>query len=123
VAQGLLGHLGAWHHRTQQGADRVVRHHLLRCRAPARWLGQDLLPDYARLCGFGAKTGIEIEEETGLVPDGAWKMETKGEGWSPGDTVNLAIGQGELKVTPLQAARLYAAIGNGGTLYSPRSSR
>ncbi len=83
-------------------------------------LGQDLLPDYARLCGFGAKTGIEIEEETGLVPDGAWKMETKGEGWSPGDTVNLAIGQGELKVTPLQAARLYAAIGNGGTLYQPQ---
>lgn len=83
-------------------------------------LGKDLLPDYARLCGFGAKTGIEIEEEMGLVPDGAWKMETKGEGWSPGDTVNLSIGQGELKVTPLQAARLYAAIGNGGTLYQPQ---
>ena len=83
-------------------------------------LGQDLLPDYARLCGFGAKTGIEIEEESGLVPDGAWKMEAKGEGWSPGDTVNLAIGQAELKVTPLQAARLYAAIGNGGTLYQPQ---
>jgi penicillin-binding protein 2 len=83
-------------------------------------VGQDVLPDYARRCGYGAKTGIEIEEETGLVPDPAWKLETKGEGWSPGDTVNMAIGQSELQVTPLQAARLYAAIGNGGTLYQPQ---
>jgi penicillin-binding protein 2 len=83
-------------------------------------IGHEVLPSYARQCGFGGLTGVEIEEETGLVPDPAWKVETKGEGWSAGDTVNQAIGQGELKVTPLQAARLYAAIGNGGTLYQPQ---
>jgi len=81
---------------------------------------ENLLPDYARRCGFGAPTGIEIEEEAGLVPDPAWKIQAKGEGWAPGDTVNMAIGQGELLVTPLQVANLLAAVGNGGTLYRPQ---
>ena len=83
-------------------------------------VGQDVLPDYARRAGFGARTGIEVEEAPGLVPDPAWKIQTKGEGWAPGDTVNLAIGQGELLVTPLQVAVMLAAVGNGGTLYRPQ---
>jgi penicillin-binding protein 2 len=83
-------------------------------------LGTEVLPDYARRCGFGALTGIEVEEDAGLVPDPTWKIQTKGEGWAPGDTVNLAIGQGDLQVTPLQAAVLLAAVGNGGTLYRPQ---
>jgi penicillin-binding protein 2 len=80
---------------------------------------QGLLPDYARKFGFGARTGIEIEEEPGLVPDPAWKIQAKGEGWAPGDSVNLAIGQSELQVTPLQVVTMLAAVGNGGTLYRP----
>lgn len=82
---------------------------------------QHVLPDYARRFGLGARTGIEVEEEAGLVPDPEWKIQAKGEGWAPGDTVNLAIGQGELLVTPLQMAALLAAVGNGGTLYSPQT--
>ncbi len=84
--------------------------------------GQDqaLLPRYARLCGFGAPTGIEVEEDGGLVPDPAWKIQSKGEGWAPGDSVNLAIGQGDLLVSPLQLATLLAAVGNGGTIYRPQ---
>jgi penicillin-binding protein 2 len=81
---------------------------------------QALLPRYARLCGFGAPTGIEVEEDGGLVPDPVWKIQSKGEGWAPGDSVNLAIGQGELLVSPLQLASLLAAVGNGGTLYRPQ---
>jgi penicillin-binding protein 2 len=81
---------------------------------------QELLPSYAERFGLGTRTGIEVEEEPGLVPDPAWKLETKGEGWAPGDTVNLAIGQGELQVTPLQIAAMLAAVGNGGTLYRPQ---
>jgi penicillin-binding protein 2 len=79
----------------------------------------DLLSDYARSFGFGASTGIEVEEEAGLVPDPAWKIQTRGEGWAPGDAVNLAIGQSELLVTPLQTAGALAAVANGGTLYRP----
>jgi penicillin-binding protein 2 len=81
---------------------------------------QGVLPDYARRFGLGALTGIEVEENPGLVPDPAWKMQTKGEGWAPGDSVNLAIGQAEMQVTPLQVAAMLAAVGNGGTLYRPQ---
>jgi penicillin-binding protein 2 len=84
-------------------------------------LDQAALPNYARGSGFGALTGIEVEEDAGLVPDAAWKFVSKGEGWAPGDAVNLAIGQGELLVTPLQTASLLAAVGNGGTLYRPQA--
>jgi len=83
-------------------------------------VGHDVLPDYARRFGLGAKTGIEVEEDAGLVPDPDWKIQTKGEGWSPGDSVNLAIGQAELRVTPLQIASMMVAVGNGGTLYRPQ---
>ena len=81
---------------------------------------QTALSDYARSCGFGAFSGIEVEESAGLVPDPVWKFETKGEGWAAGDAVNLSIGQGELLVTPLQIASLLAAVGNGGTIYRPQ---
>jgi len=84
-------------------------------------VGHEVLPGYARSFGLGVKTGIEIEEDAGLVPDPGWKIQTKGEGWAPGDTVNLAIGQGELLVTPLQIATILAAVGNGGTLYRPQT--
>ncbi len=65
-------------------------------------VNQTVLPDFARSFGLGALTGIEVEENPGLVPDPAWKIQAKGEGWAPGDAVNLAIGQSELLVTPLQ---------------------
>jgi len=83
-------------------------------------IDQNLLPGYARLYGLGQPTGIEVEENPGLVPDPAWKLQAKGEGWAPGDTVNLGVGQGELQVTPLQLAVMLAAVGNGGTLYRPQ---
>ena len=83
-------------------------------------IDQNLLPNYARSFGLGALTGIEVEENPGLVPDPGWKLQTKGEGWAPGDTVNLGIGQSEIQVTPLQLAMMLAAVGNGGTLYRPQ---
>ena len=80
-----------------------------------------LLSDFARAFGLGQPTGIVgIPEVAGLVPDPRWKLENLGEGWSAGDGVNLAIGQGFLTVTPLQVARYVAAIVNGGILYRPR---
>lgn len=84
-------------------------------------LGVDALAQYARGCGLGKPSGIELENErSGLIPTSAWKKRRFGEAWQPGETLSIAIGQGFNLVTPLQMAVLTAAIGNGGTLYRPR---
>lgn len=71
--------------------------------------------------GFGAATGITyLVEETGIVPDDAWLAENGRGGYSGFEQVQLAIGQGAFLGTPLQLANAYAAIGNGGTLWTPR---
>ncbi|MCX5926047.1 MAG: penicillin-binding protein 2 [Cyanobium sp. LacPavin_0920_WC12_MAG_63_22] len=84
-------------------------------------VGPDELFKAARRMGYGQVTGIElVEEETpGLLGDQAWKQEVLGEGWTPVDTITSAIGQGALQVTPIQMARLYAAVANGGWLVTP----
>ncbi len=83
-------------------------------------VGQDILPDYARGFGFGVSTGLEaLPDDAGLVPDYEWKVNNIGEAWWVGDTINLAIGQGYLLVTPIQVARMMAAVANGGTLLRP----
>jgi len=74
------------------------------------------LADYARKFGFGARTGIELPEASGLVPDPNWKKAALGQAWLGGDTVNMAVGQGFVLVTPVQIAQMTAAIASGGTL-------
>ncbi len=78
------------------------------------------LPDMARSFGLGAPTNIPyLPEVGGTVPDAAWKAEVISDGWSTGDAINLAIGQGFLEATPLQMANAYATMANGGTLLEP----
>lgn len=79
----------------------------------------DLLPDMARTFGFGTDTGIELEEQVRPVPDPDWLAAERGETWSIENSVNLAVGQGDLLVTPLQVAVMIAAVANGGTIYEP----
>lgn len=82
------------------------------------------LPDTARAFGLGQLTNIgQIEESPGLIPDAAWKQRARGEAWSAIDSINLSIGQGDVLVTPLQIARLAAAVANGGTLLQPQLVR
>jgi penicillin-binding protein 2 len=79
-----------------------------------------LLPQTARAFGFGAPSAVQgLPEAAGLVPDPAYKASTTGRDWEPGDAVNMGIGQGDVLATPLQLARLLAAIANGGTLWRP----
>lgn len=80
-----------------------------------------LLPDWARAFGLGASTEIfGLEESAGVVPDQTWKQANLNEPLFDGDAVNTAIGQGYMLTTPLQIARMLAAIGNGGQLVRPR---
>jgi len=79
----------------------------------------DFAPKVARQFGLGQPTGFELDEAAGLIPDQAWKQTTYGERWTAGDSVNMGIGQGYVLVTPLQIAKIMAAIRNGGTLYQP----
>ncbi|MFM7087433.1 MAG: penicillin-binding protein 2 [Cyanobium sp.] len=84
-------------------------------------VGPDQLFRAARRLGYGQLTGIELaEEETpGLLGDPAWKKRVLGDPWTSVDTITSAIGQGAVTVTPIQMARLYAAVANGGTLVTP----
>jgi penicillin-binding protein 2 len=82
------------------------------------------LQRWSKAMGFGRTTGIDLgPEETGLVPTPAWRRKTfKTEIdkiWTSGDSVQLAIGQGDLLVTPVQMTRAYAMIANGGKLVEP----
>jgi penicillin-binding protein 2 len=84
---------------------------------------------WASRFGFGADTGIDIgPEQPGLVPTPDWRCRHFGgppcKGyidriWKPGYEIQLAIGQGDLEVTPLQMARFYAMIANGGRMVTP----
>ncbi len=83
-------------------------------------LGHRLLNQYARDFGLGLPTGIDLPGEIGgIVPDDAWMQRYEGRPWAPGDTVQYAIGQSSLAVTPLQMANVVATVANGGTVYRP----
>ncbi|MFD9123633.1 penicillin-binding protein 2 [Kitasatospora sp. NPDC059571] len=111
---------------------------------PADWFTKT-----AHEYGLGAKTGVDLPGEVaGRVPDRQWKQsffDANKDSWCAqaakggheyadeiarencvdgnvmraGDAVNFAIGQGDTLVTPLQMARIYSALSNGGTLYRP----
>ncbi len=84
-------------------------------------LGVERIVAYARKFGLARQTGIDVPGEAdGFLPSKAWKEERKNEPWYIGDTYHLAIGQGDLLVTPLQVAQYTAIIANGGTQYQPR---
>jgi penicillin-binding protein 2 len=106
------------------------------------------LQHWAHLYGIGRKTGIDLADElAGNLPSPAWRAHVDGEElacekahhvpsseyfqsnvscgiadgrpWSAGDNENLAVGQGDVQVSPLQLAVAYSAIANGGTIVRP----
>jgi penicillin-binding protein 2 len=81
-------------------------------------IGAELIEKYAKQFGFGQRTGIDLpSEKRGLLPY-AWK-ESIGQHWSSGDTLNYAIGQGALQVTPLQMANMLVGVANRGIFWQP----
>jgi penicillin-binding protein 2 len=83
--------------------------------------GENKLRYWAEQLGLGQRTGVDIPgEQAGDLPDLAWKKREladerprRWDTWLPGDTVNMSIGQGFLRATPLQMARAYAALLDG----------
>ncbi len=83
-------------------------------------LGIERIARWAHAYGLGEPTGIDLAgERPGLVPDPAWSRTERGHPWYPGETISVAIGQGPLLVTPIQLARMTAAVANGGRLVTP----
>jgi len=79
---------------------------------------------YARLLGLGEPTGVDLPHEAaGLVPSPEWKRRVQRANWFAGETVSVAIGQGQITVTPLQMARVAALVANGGRLVRPHLVR
>jgi penicillin-binding protein 2 len=86
------------------------------------------IQDWAHKYGLGQSPDIDIPNASaGLIPTPAWRNRVYrshdnpyiDRPWNQGDNVNLAVGQGDVMVTPLQLARAYAALANGGTLVTP----
>ncbi len=83
-------------------------------------LGINRIAHYARMFGLGSPTGFDIPgEKAGLIPDTKWSITHRKSPWYPGETVSVAVGQGPILVTPMQTARMVAAIANGGRLVTP----
>jgi penicillin-binding protein 2 len=84
-------------------------------------LGVDRIHKWGVNLGLAGKTGIDLpNEQESLVPSTEWKKRTTGEKWYAGETISVAIGQGQNAVTPASLAVMMATVANGGTRVTPR---
>jgi penicillin-binding protein 2 len=106
----------------QEGGDNSANH-------PVGYAIQNVAKTY----GFGENTGSGLDQNTysaGRIPDLAFNQDLNKSSadatsrtWRRGDSASLAVGQGDVLVTPLQLADAYAAFANGGILYQPRLAK
>ena len=114
-----------YHCHSHHGEMNVVRAITQSCdvffyRVALKLKSVDDIAKWATVLGLGKKTGINLKGEIpGLIPTEEWKTKRFGQPWNAGETATVAIGQSFVLTTALQLANLYAAIGNGGTLFRP----
>lgn len=84
------------------------------------------LQEVYRRFGLAQKTGIDLPSEAeGRVPDAEWKesyfkdWSSEERAWNPGDMTNIAIGQGDILVTPIQMATAYSGLAQNGVEWTP----
>ena len=83
-------------------------------------IGPTSILKYAESFGYNQKTEVDLPGEiAGFIPSKKWKQKTYGQTWYDGDTVNLAIGQGFMSVTPIEVTGLISALVNNGVVYKP----
>jgi len=111
-----LGHHGSLDLREAiaQSCDIYFYEHGLR-------IGAQAIADEARRFRLDQPTGIDLPGEPRhmIIPDPAWKKRVRHEGWTDGDTANMAIGQGDVQVTPLQMACYAASLARDETVTQP----
>lgn len=84
-------------------------------------LGVDRIHEYSERMGIAGKSLIDLPNEIeSIVPSTDWKLKRTGEKWYAGETISVAIGQGQLSVTPMSMAVMMATVANGGTRVIPR---
>ena len=103
------------------GLEEALKHS---CNVFFYTLGRDLGIDRIALesfqAGFGRETGVDLPNETtGFVPTSEWKIRRLFDRWYAGETISVAIGQGALTVTPLQAAYAIGGLAMGGVWHRP----
>ncbi|MGE3619672.1 MAG: penicillin-binding protein 2 [Acidimicrobiia bacterium] len=88
--------------------------------------GPEAMPDLLKDWGFNARTGVDLSgEQPGRIPSPSWlksycsQVQCLDDSWYTGNNVNMAIGQGDVLVTPLQLANGYATLANGGSVLVP----
>jgi penicillin-binding protein 2 len=89
-----------------------------------RRAGIEAIGHMAHAFGLGQTYGLEIPgEKPGLIPGPEWKKRVRKQAWTPGETLNVSIGQGALQMTPLQMCVMAARLANGGRPVTPRLIR
>jgi penicillin-binding protein 2 len=90
----------------------------------AQDLGIDNIHEFIGQFGFGKRSGIDIDGESGgLLPSQEWKMKRFQQKWFAGDTISVGIGQGYNLATPLQLAQAVSVLANSGTIFRPHIVR
>jgi penicillin-binding protein 2 len=77
-------------------------------------LGVDRIHQWSEKLGLATKSGVDLPNEIeSIIPSTAWKQQRTGERWYPGETISVAIGQGQVSVTPMSMAVMMASVARG----------